>query len=108
MFRTALLAIFSAALLALTAAPASANFVCDFLPMPDGFVALRAEPSAQAPLIARIEPGHIVLLLLGSPASGEWRQVTHWPDGRVPEETEPRFREGRRGWVERRLFEDCG
>lgn len=81
--------------------PAAANFVCEVEPTRDGFVALRAGPSAQSALIARMRPGDGVILRMRR--SGDWRSATYWPDGQIPNETDARFREGRQGWVHRRL-----
>jgi hypothetical protein len=105
MLRPLSFALAAAALIA-ASAPASATYVCDVQRTADGFVALRAAPSAQSALLARMQPGQMVRL--GNRDSGAWREVIYWTGGDVPIETEARFRQGLRGWVHGRLIGDCG
>lgn len=107
MIRPALSCAFGASLSMLIAvAPGYAAHVCDVQRTPDGFVALRAGPSPDARLLARMRPGHMVHG--DGRHAGNWSAVTYWSDGQVPIETDPRFREGLRGWVHSRLIGDCG
>jgi hypothetical protein len=109
------LPLFAAAALAcgLAATPAAAlNAVCEVLPTSDGFAALRAGPSPDARLIARMKTGenvHMRSVRQGELVrSGAWVQVTHWPDGQLYMPNDPQFRTGRIGWVAQRLVGECG
>ena len=86
------------------AAPAGATEYCDVLQSPDGFVALRAGPSASARLIARMHAGDEVRALEGGNA--DWMEVYFWHDG---DRLEP-ARSGRylHGWVSPRYIGECG
>ncbi len=110
-----LLACLAAATLAmgLAASPARAiTVVCEVLPTPDGFAALRAGPSAEARLIARMRTGHGIRLRARNQGdvirSGPWTQVLYWPDGSLYEPTQPEYRTAKIGWVAQRLIGDCG
>lgn len=96
----------------LAAKPAMAiNAVCEVRPTPDGFAALRAGPSADARLIARMKSGHSVHLRARNQGevirSGPWTQVIYW-NGELYIPSQPEFRTGRIGWVAQRLIGDCG
>lgn len=106
MHRTTLSAAFGALAFVAAALPAHATYVCDIQRTPDGFVALRANPSPEATLLARMRPGQMVRL--GERSSGAWRQVTYWAGGQVPTENDAAHRQGRRGWVHGQLLGDCG
>ncbi len=108
-------AAFASAVLALglAASPALAlNSVCEVLPTRDGFAALRAGPSADARLIARMKTGHNVRLRARNQGeiirSGPWTQVIYWRDGELYMPGQPEFRTGQVGWVAQRLIGDCG
>lgn len=114
MTRLASTATLAAAFFALmgAASPAKAiNAVCEVLPTPDGFAALRAGPSADARLIARMKTGHSVHLRARNQGevirSGRWTQVISW-NGELNIPSQPEFRTGRIGWVAQRLIGDCG
>lgn len=114
MTRLASKATLAAAFFALMGAvsPAKAiNAVCEVLPTPDGFAALRAGPSADARLIARMKTGHSVHLRARNQGevirSGAWTQVIYW-NGELYLPSQPEFRTGRIGWVAQRLIGDCG
>jgi hypothetical protein len=98
--------------LMMAASPAMAiNAVCEVLPTSDGFAALRAGPSADARLIARMKTGHSVHLRARNQGevirSGSWTQVIYW-NGELYIPSQPEFRTGRIGWVAQRLIGDCG
>jgi hypothetical protein len=86
--------------------------VCEVLPTPDGFAALRAGPSAGAPLIRRMKTGDGVVLRFEAPyplaIRNGWIEVVHWPDGRFHETSDRAYATGRIGWVARRLIGECG
>ncbi len=95
------------------ASPAMAiNAVCEVLPTSDGFAALRAGPSADARMIARMKTGHSVHLRARNQGevirSGPWTQVIYWPNGELYLPSQPEFRTGQIGWVAQRLIGDCG
>lgn len=75
-FRPAVLAILAGIGVVTSVAPASATGFCNLRTSPDGFVALRAAPSPQARLIARMKPGDEVLV--GLRQQGRWVEVTWW------------------------------
>ncbi|MBL8589458.1 MAG: SH3 domain-containing protein [Methylobacteriaceae bacterium] len=85
-------------------APAAATEFCGLRPTSDGFVALRAGPSAQARLIARMRVGDEVML--GLDRVGPWIAVRWWRgDTRLTRG----FATGRRGWVHGALLDEiCG
>lgn len=104
MLRSLLIAALAAGALAPLAAPASATGFCDIRSTRDGFVALRAGPSPDARLLARMRPGDEVML--GHERSGPWQQVTYW-SGRT--RLAEGFARGRAGWVHSRLIsQECG
>ncbi len=105
----------AAALLVMTMAalPARATtLVCEVLQTSDGFAALRAAPSADARLIARMKTGHNVQMRPDNRGevirSGSWTQVLYWPDGELYLPSQPEYRTARTGWVASRLIGDCG
>jgi hypothetical protein len=85
--------------------PAGATLFCNVLESPDGFVALRAGPSAGARLVARMKAGDEVQILLGR--KGNWEEVYHWRGlDRHNDETRTNKRHG---WVNTRYIDDtCG
>lgn len=87
----------------LAAAPAAAAEFCRIPRTPDGFVALRAAPSASAKLLVRMRRDDEVQIV-GDP-QGAWQQVFHWPgDSRL----EKGYETHRTGYVARRFLRDCG
>jgi hypothetical protein len=100
--RTTLAVIFAIAVAG--PAPAYAALFCTIPATPDGFVALRAAPDANAPITARMRADDEVQLLEGS--KGPWLEVLHWRgDERLTESTRKNYR---RGWAHRRYLRDCG
>ncbi len=67
--------------IALTASiPASSMQVCWVKKTPDGFVALRAQPGAEARLISRMKGGDVVQGVEGIKQRGGWWYVTWWKE----------------------------
>ncbi|MFN3891186.1 MAG: SH3 domain-containing protein [Beijerinckiaceae bacterium] len=94
----------SALALACGAAPSRATEFCLIRKTADGFAALRAAPSLNAKLVARMRTGEEVQLAQG--VKGRWREVIYWRGG-------DRLAKGysahtAKGWVDERLLEDCG
>lgn len=105
----------AAAILALLAGPAAASSIVAGVPTdiqapvycyvkrtPDGFVALRAGPSASHRMVTRMHPGEE--LHIEGTVSGEWRRVglmrrTGRDDGY--------FGPGHEGWMHSRFIERC-
>jgi hypothetical protein len=69
-----------AVLLLLPAARAGATAYCEIRQTDDGFVALRAGPSARSEMLEKMRPGDEVLL--GQGRVGRWVEVTFWRGGR--------------------------
>ena len=83
---------------------AQATAYCPVKETRDGFVALRASPSAEARLVARMRGGDEVRLL--GDRRGAWEAVEWWRgDARL----DPPGRKARAGgWVHRDLIGECG
>lgn len=87
------------------ASPAAATEFCNLRPTDDGFIALRAGPSAKAKLIARMKPEDEVMP--GLEQKGRWVSVTWWPG--LSRHEEGGFARGIKGWVHGSLIDDmCG
>ncbi|MGE7469960.1 SH3 domain-containing protein [Bosea sp. NPDC003192] len=100
MIRPALFALFG---LLLHGGEAQASLFCLVPETGDGFVALRAAPSAQGRLILRMRAGDEVQIVEGG--RGGWSKVRHWPgDARLAKGYD-RFTEGH---VARRFLKECG
>lgn len=86
-------------------APASATAFCNLKKTKDGFVALRAGPSADAKLLARMTVKDEVMIDEGQ--QGKWVEVTWWRgDDRLSKKHGGR---GMHGWVNGDLLGDlCG
>ena len=88
----------------LGAAPAQATAFCEVLASPDGFVALRAAPDAQARVIARMHAGDEVRALDGN--KPPWMEVYFWRGhDRL---THPERGYVAHGWVHSRYVGECG
>jgi hypothetical protein len=95
---------------------ANAQNVCTALVTPDGFVALRAAPSARAQLIVRMRPGDMVVIErhLDFPSgyvpvrTGPWLRASHYVGEIFPRPGDPEFRKVMKGWVHTRLVDECG
>jgi hypothetical protein len=102
---------FAAALLAASGS-AEARYACAVKPTRDGFVALRAGPSTQRPIIARMKVHEMVGLLHPDKEeivrSGDWLFVRWYPGTRRTADSTPDMDEkkARAGWVRDSLI-DC-
>ena len=98
--------------LAFAATPARASDTCMVQKSPDGYVALRGDPSDRAPLIARAREGEAVVIQKDANgdqiARGAWLRVFHFPDSVIPPATSPEHKKGRIGWMPKRFIDDCG
>lgn len=100
MIRPVLFALFG---LLLHGGDARASLFCLIPETGDGFVALRAAPSAQGRLILRMRAGDEVQIVEGGGRG--WSKVRHWPgDARLAKGYD-RFTEGH---VTRRFLRECG
>jgi Bacterial SH3 domain len=85
-------------------APTQAALFCSVLKGPDGYVALRAGPGTQYPLVARMQKDDEVQALEG--ARGPWIPVHHWwGDDRLHKGKREKYRDG---WVHMRFISECG
>ncbi|WP_457797266.1 hypothetical protein [Methylocystis sp. S23] len=86
-------------------APASATSFCNLKKTKDGFVALRAGPSPDAKLLAKMTTRDEVMV--GEGQDGKWVEVTWWRgDDRLSKKYGG---QGRRGWMNGALLgELCG
>lgn len=98
--------------LLLTAQPASATEFCIVQKSADGYVALRAKPSADSKLLVRAKPGEAVVIQKTAGGdqivSGSWLRVMHYPDTVAPQKSDPAFKLGKAGWMHKRFVDDCG
>lgn len=93
-------------------AQAGIGNACEVKETPDGFVAIRARPSAKAPLVAKATPGHIVEVTVdkaGNPrAAGIWWHVRHFPGEAMPNPSDAAFGQVKSGWMHSKLIDGCG
>jgi hypothetical protein len=93
-------------------AQAAATDVCVTATTPDGFVAVRAAPRAEAAIVVRAKPGEALVIQKTAGGedvrSGQWLRVFHFPDAVIPERSDLRYRQGKLGWMHRRFVIDCG
>lgn len=98
--------------LVLGATPASATDQCIVQKSADGYVALRATPSADGALLVRAKAGEAVVIQNGESGdqivSGRWLRVMHFPDTVVPPRTDPGYKRGKIGWMHKRYVDECG
>ena len=102
-----------AALTLASLAPARAETftACSVKPTPDGFVALRAKPSRDAPVIGKMLPEQIVVLDLKNyeyVRSGGWISLSWFPGEAMPNRGDKGYDKVRRGWASYELIDDCG
>lgn len=91
-------------MLACGPAPSHATEFCVIRKTSDGFAALRAAPSLNARLLARMKSGEEVQLAQGE--QGRWREVIYWRgDDRLKKGYDAHTA---KGWVDGRLLRDCG
>ena len=89
--------------------PAAATEFCDVLAQRDGFVALRAHPTPESRLVARMHVGDEVILRHQTSANG-WSYVS-WLKGGHQRMTKNGLvyqSDGPSGWVNPRLISECG
>jgi len=104
----------AAAMLALcAAAPARAEVfsICSVRETKDGFVALRAAPRKDAPVVAKMVPGQMTVLDVKNyklVKSGNWVSLSWYPGEVMPDPGEPGHDKIRRGWTSYELIDDCG
>jgi hypothetical protein len=95
---------------------ASAQNVCTVKQTSDGFVALRATPSAQGRLVIKMIPDDMVVIDRHPDyptgyvpvSSGKWLKASHYRGEVFPEPGDPEYSKVRRGWVHENLINDCG
>lgn len=108
--RTKQLQVASAALvflgsMALASLPALATGFCTIKKTQDGFVALRAGPSADSRLVARMTSKDEVML--GESQRGSWIEVTWWRG--LDRHNKGFDASSGKGWVHKKLIdEECG
>lgn len=88
---------------------AGATLYCDIKETPDGFVALRAGPSASFEMIEKMRPGDEILL--GQGKAGKWIEATFWRGGRFATGPNPVGDPATaKGWMHEDLIADdsCG
>jgi hypothetical protein len=95
------------------AAPATAEVfnVCEILPTPDGFVALRDKPSIKGKLLARMHPGDMAVIDVkdGNYVQiGQWIRISyhrHDPKIKVAEDS---YIFVSKGWAHTKFIDECG
>lgn len=98
--------------LTLTFGPATAmaSEFCDIRKTSDGFVALRDQPSAGAPLKAKMRVGDEVMIDNSIAARNGWSRVYWWKGGRFQgQNVKGLDKSDGKGWVNTKLLgEECG
>ena len=85
--------------------------VCSVRATKDGFVALRAAPGKDAPVVARMRPGQMTVLDVKNyepVRSGGWVSLSWFPGEIMPDRGEEGYEKVRRGWASYELIDDCG
>jgi hypothetical protein len=92
------------------ARPADATIYCSIRKTRVGFVALRAEPNAQARLVARMHVGDEVQPHTSVERQDDWESVTWWKGGRFKVQLRGGYDPPNgQGWVlQRFIADDCG
>jgi len=101
----------SAALLISFGAQAEIFSVCTVQKTKDGFAALRAAPSRDAPVVAKMRAEQIVVLDVRNGKfvrSGGWVSLSWFPGVEMPNPGDPGFDKVRRGWASWELVDECG
>ena len=91
--------------------PARATAFCNIPSMPDGFLALRDQPSAKGKLVARMKEGDEVMLNITVPDKNGWTRVYWWKGGRFNDDGSFKGigKANGQGWVSSKLLGDeCG
>jgi len=89
---------------------ASATEFCGIRKTPDGFIALRDQPTARGKLVARMKPGDEVMLNNIVEEKNGWARVYWWKGGRFHGQTVKGIESADgQGWVNGKLLGDeCG
>jgi len=90
---------------------AQATAFCDIPSMPDGFLALRDQPSAKGKLVARMKEGDEVMLNTTVADRNGWTRVYWWKGGRFNDDGSFKGsgKASGQGWVSGKLLGDeCG
>ena len=108
--KTLLAAAAIAAAIGAGAVPAAAAEFCDIAKTADGFIALRARPAADGPLVARMRPGDEVMINNTVAARNGWSRVWWWKGGRFEgQKVKGLDKASGQGWVNSKLLGDgCG
>lgn len=105
-------ALITALALLLAASQAQATDFCIVQKSADGFVALRATPSANGTLLLRAKPGDAVVIQKNRSGDqivhAQWLRVMHFSDTVAPQVTDPAYKRGRSGWMHKRFVDECG
>lgn len=90
--------------------PASATEFCSIRKMPDGFLALRDQPSAKGKLLARMKPGDEVMINNIVDEKNGWVRVYWFKGGRFRGDITRGIESAdKEGWVNGKLLGDeCG
>jgi hypothetical protein len=91
--------------------PAGATAFCNIPSMPDGFLALRDQPSAKGKLVARMKEGDEVMLNITVADRNGWTRVYWWRGGRFNDDGSFKGigKATGQGWVNGKLLgEECG
>lgn len=96
-------------------APASARAevfnVCEIRQTSDGWVALRSTPGTSGQVVARMAPGHVLVLdRTGNKLvmRGKWYRASYFPGEVMPNPGDPGHDKIRKGWVHTSVVGDCG
>ncbi len=93
-------------------AGATIGNACEVKETPDGFVAIRAKPSAKAALVSKAKPGQLLEIQQGKNrkpvASGLWWRVRHYPGDTALSPGDKDYHLVRDGWIHSKLVGDCG
>lgn len=93
------------------AARAEVFNVCEIRETSDGFVALRQAPTTSSAIVARMLPGHVLVIEKkgnGLVLSGKWFKASYYPGEAMPNPGDPGFDKIRKGWVHTSVVGDCG
>lgn len=93
------------------AAQAEVFHICSARETKDGFVALRAAPKKDAPVVAKMVPGQMIVIDVKdykAVSKGGWISVSWFPGEVMPDKGEDGYDKIRRGWMSKELVDDCG
>lgn len=107
----AVLSTFALAFAAPGVARAEVFNVCEIRQTADGWVALRSTPSVSGQIVARMVPGHVLVLdRTGNTLvmRGKWFRAAYYPGEAMPNPGDPGHDKIRKGWVHTSVVGDCG